>query len=42
VAENIKSYPTWIINGSRFTGVLSLADLARHSRFTGTPPPAQQ
>ncbi len=32
---SIRSYPTWIINGRRYTGRLSLKELARHSGFTG-------
>lgn len=31
----IKSYPTWIIKGRRFTKVLSLKELGRLSGFTG-------
>lgn len=29
----IKSYPTWIINGRRYVGVLTLDELARYSEF---------
>ena len=30
-------YPTWEINGARYTGILKPEDLARYSRVTGTP-----
>ncbi len=33
---SIRSYPTWIINGRRYSGRLSLKELARHSGYTGT------
>ena len=33
---SIRSYPTWIINGRRYSGKLSLKELAQHSRFNGT------
>ncbi len=33
---SIRSYPTWIINGRRYSGRLSLKELAQHSRFNGT------
>jgi uncharacterized membrane protein len=32
-AMHIQGYPTWIINGQRYEGVLSLADLARLSGY---------
>ncbi len=32
---NIKGYPTWIINGRRFEGVLTTQDLAQYSGFQG-------
>jgi len=38
VAAGIRAYPTWDINGKRYEGVLSLADLARLSGYA--PPPA--
>lgn len=31
----IQVYPTWTINGRRYQGVLTLAELARHSDFPG-------
>jgi len=31
--KNIQSYPTWFINGQRLTGVLSLDELARQSKY---------
>lgn len=34
----IKSYPTWIIKGQRYVGVLSLEELARYSDFKGEIP----
>ncbi len=33
---SIRSYPTWIINGRRYTGRLSLKELAQHSGFNST------
>jgi len=38
--KNIESYPTWIIDGQRYTGVQPLDELARLSKFNyqgGTP-----
>jgi uncharacterized membrane protein len=35
---NIRTYPTWIINGQRREGVLSPEDLAYYSRFEGVTP----
>jgi hypothetical protein len=32
---NIQGYPTWIINGRRFGGVLTPEELAKHSGFQG-------
>lgn len=34
----IKSYPTWIIDGQRHVGVLTLEELARYSDFKGEMP----
>ncbi len=31
--RNIRDYPTWIVNGNRHTGVMSLARLAQLSKF---------
>jgi glutaredoxin len=31
--NNIESYPTWVINGQRRTGVLALDELAQLSKF---------
>ena len=31
--KDIKNYPTWIINGQRYTGVQSLDTLAQMSKF---------
>jgi glutaredoxin len=33
--KNISSYPTWIINGQRYTGVLPLDELAKISKYDG-------
>jgi uncharacterized membrane protein/glutaredoxin len=33
--KNITSYPTWIINGQRYTGVLPLDELAKITKYTG-------
>ncbi|MGH7875605.1 MAG: vitamin K epoxide reductase family protein [Candidatus Binatia bacterium] len=33
--KNITSYPTWIINGQRYTGVLPLDELAKISKYDG-------
>ncbi len=33
VANDVRDYPTWIIDGRRYTGVLSVAQLAALSRF---------
>jgi uncharacterized membrane protein/glutaredoxin len=32
-AAGVKSYPTWIINGTRYVGTQSLDELARYSRY---------
>jgi uncharacterized membrane protein len=32
---NIQGYPTWIINGRRFAGLLTPEELAKHSGFQG-------
>lgn len=32
---HIQSYPTWIINGRRYEGVLTLKELADYSGFHG-------
>jgi len=37
VAEDIKGYPTWIVNGNRYQRMLSVAQLGR---MVGLPPPA--
>jgi uncharacterized membrane protein/glutaredoxin len=34
----IQSYPTWIINGRRYVGILTLEELARYSEFKGGVP----
>jgi uncharacterized membrane protein len=36
-ANDIRDYPTWIIGGRRYTGVLPVAELARLSGFKGPP-----
>jgi uncharacterized membrane protein len=36
-ANDIRDYPTWIIDGRRYTGVLPVAELARLSGFKGPP-----
>ncbi len=35
--KGIQGYPTWIIDGQRYEGVLSLSQLAQYSRFPGMP-----
>jgi glutaredoxin len=32
---NIRTYPTWIINGQRREGILTAEDLAQYSGFEG-------
>jgi hypothetical protein len=32
-AADVRRYPTWVITGSRYEGVMSLEDLARASGF---------
>jgi len=34
---NVRAYPTWVIGEARHEGVLTIADLARLSGFTGDP-----
>jgi len=43
IANNIQDYPTWIIKGSRYTGVMSASELARLSGFEWpeSAPPAR-
>lgn len=36
--RGIQSYPTWIINGQRYVGILTLEELARYSEFKGGAP----
>ncbi len=33
VANEVKDYPTWIINGRRYVGLASVEELAARSRF---------
>lgn len=33
VANEVKDYPTWVINGRRYVGLVSVDELARLSRF---------
>lgn len=33
VDRNIDSYPTWIIDGKRYEGLLEPEELARHAEF---------
>jgi hypothetical protein len=33
----VKAYPTWVVNGERVEGVLSLDRLAELSRFRSAP-----
>ncbi len=35
---DIRKYPTWIIGGNRYEGVMSLEDLARASAFQPPQP----
>lgn len=37
--KGIETYPTWVIRGRRYTGVLLPADLAQKTQFTGGAPP---
>jgi uncharacterized membrane protein len=37
VANDVKDYPTWIIGGHRYTGVVAPEDLARLSGFAQSP-----
>ena len=39
VANNIADYPTWIIDGRRYTGVMTASELARLSGFEGSNSP---
>lgn len=32
-SQSVESFPTWVIRGQRYTGVLSADELARHSNF---------
>jgi hypothetical protein len=36
----VKKYPTWIVAGRRFEGLLTLDELANASGFTGEARPA--
>ncbi len=38
LAMNIRVYPTWVINGRRIEGVLTLRELAQYGAFPGTLP----
>jgi len=42
VANEVTNYPTWIIRGSRHTGVISVAELARLSGFAWPAGAAQE
>ena len=42
LAAGVRSYPTWIINGQRHTGVLTPATLADRAGFAGIRTPARQ
>jgi len=33
----VKRYPTWLVAGARYEGVMTLDELARASGFQGTP-----
>jgi len=35
---NVKSYPTWVISGQRYTGTQTLENLAQHSQYKGENP----
>lgn len=37
VAHDVRDYPTWIIGGRRYTGVLAVEQLAALSRYRGPP-----
>lgn len=37
----MRAYPTWIVAGQRFEGVISLDRLADASKFTGAREPAR-
>ena len=34
---NVRRYPTWIIGGQRYEGVMTLEELAQASRWEGAP-----
>ena len=34
---NVRRYPTWIIAGQRYEGVMTLEELAQASRWEGAP-----
>jgi len=42
VVNDIKDYPTWIIDGRRHNGVVPVAELARMSGFESSPEPARK
>ncbi len=42
LAAGVRSYPTWIINGRRHTGVLTPAMLADRARFAGVKTPESE
>jgi uncharacterized membrane protein len=35
---SVKSYPTWVINGQRYTGTQTLENLAQYSQYKGESP----
>jgi hypothetical protein len=37
-AAGVRKYPTWIIGGTRYEGVMALDELAQASRFAGRSP----
>ena len=42
LAAGVRTYPTWIINGQRHTGVLSPGALADRTGFAGVKPPERE
>jgi len=41
-AANVRRYPTWVIGGQRYEGVMPLDELAKASAFTGPTGPSSR
>ncbi len=41
MAENVKNYPTWVLDGQRYERILSLQQLARLTGFEAPPGPGE-